>query len=170
MPELIAPIGFPEPEAAPGTVVVAESGLGLYRQQLSDGTHHLVADEPTTVGGGGEGPGPYDLLLMSLGACTAMTLRMYANREGLPLERTIVRLRHSRVYATDSEACVTKPTMLDHIDRHIELWGPLDGAQAARLMEIADKCPVHRTLTSQIKITTHRTETQAPVAPVDGNV
>jgi putative redox protein len=162
--------GFAEPPVAPGTVVVAGDGLGRYSQQLLDGHHKLTADEPISVGGGDAGPGPYELLLMSLGACTSMTLRMYADQHGWPLERVIVRLKHDRVYAKDCAECETKAGMLDRIDREIELQGVLDEAQTLRLMQIADKCPVHRTLIEQVKITTRRTETSPAVAPVGGTV
>jgi len=161
---------FAAPFVEPGTVVVSESGLGLFNQQVSDGRHAFTADEPTAAGGGDAGPGPYELLLMALGACTSMTLRLYAARHAMPLERVIVRLRHSRDYASDCADCAAKPVMLDHIDREIELLGALDEAQKAKLMEIADKCPVHRTLSSPIKITTRRREAQPTVAPLGGNV
>jgi putative redox protein len=165
MTDSIAPAPFPAPVVEAGTVVVSESGLGPFNQQLSDGLHALTADEPSAVGGGDAGPGPYELLLMALGACTSMTLRQYASRHAMPLERVIVRLRHSREYVADCEACATKPVMLDRIDREIELLGNLDEAQKAKLMEIAEKCPVHRTLSSPIKITTRRRDAQPTVAP-----
>lgn len=143
-----------EPSVISGTVVVAETGDGKFTQYLLDGRHHLLADEPTSVGGDDRGPGPYELLLMSLGACTSMTLRQYAMRKQLPLERVIVRLKHAKRYLEDCVECAYKPVMLDHIDREIELIGALDNEQKAQLMQIADKCPVHRTLTSKIIITT----------------
>jgi uncharacterized OsmC-like protein len=141
-----------EPPVAPGTVVVVESGEGRLKQHLLDGRHRLIADEPTSVGGDDAGPNPYELLLMSLGACTSMTLRLFARRKQWPLDRVIVRLRHARIHAEDCAACETKIGLIDRIDREIELQGALDAAQRARLMEIADKCPVHRTLTSEISI------------------
>ena len=101
------------------------------------------------------GPGPYDYLLAGLGACTSMTMRMYADRKSLPLERVTVTLKHSKIYATDCAECETKAGMLDQIDRTIAMEGTLDADQRQRLMEIADKCPVHRTLTSEIRILTH---------------
>ena len=143
----------PMPEVAPGTIVVAETGEGL-SQYLLDGRHVLQADEPVSAGGKDLGPGPYELLLMSLGACTSMTIRLYANRKGWPLERVIVRLRHFRDYATDCQAAEAAPVLLDHMERKIELLGALDDAQRQRLLEIAEHCPVHRTLTSKIKILT----------------
>jgi putative redox protein len=135
-------------------VVVRETGHGLFQQEIISGRHHLIADEPKDAGGLGSGPGPYDLLLAALGACTSMTLRLYADRKKLPLTRTQVRLRHSRIYATDCDECETKEGMLDRIERVITLEGDLDAEQRARLMEIADKCPVHRTLKSEIDIRT----------------
>jgi uncharacterized OsmC-like protein len=137
-----------------GTVVVRETGRGQFQQEIISGPHRLTADEPVSAGGLDTGPGPYDLLLAALGACTSMTLRLYADRKKLPLTRTQVRLRHSRIYATDCAECETKEGMLDRIERVITLEGNLDAEQRARLMEIADKCPVHRTLKSEIDIRT----------------
>jgi uncharacterized OsmC-like protein len=140
--------------APPGTVIVRETRRGKFQQDIISGTHHLTADEPVQVGGLDSGPGPYDLLLASLGACTSMTLRLYAERKKLPLTRVEVRLRHSRIYATDCAECETKEGMLDRIERVITLEGNLDADQRARLLEMADKCPVHRTLKSEIDIRT----------------
>ncbi len=136
------------------SVVVRETGHGLFQQEIISGRHHLIADEPKEVGGLGSGPGPYDLVLAALGACTSMTLRLYADRKKIPLKRTSVRLRHGKIYATDCAECETKEGMLDRIERVITLEGDLTAEQRARLMEIADKCPVHRTLTSEIDIRT----------------
>ena len=136
------------------TVVVRETLHGQFQQEIISGRHHLIADEPKDAGGLGSGLGPYDLLLASLGACTSMTLRLYADHKKLPLLRTQVRLRHSRVYATDCAECETKEGMLDRIERIITLEGELNAEQRARLLEIADKCPVHRTLKSEIDIRT----------------
>jgi uncharacterized OsmC-like protein len=141
-------------ESAFNTVVVRETGHGLFQQEIISGRHHLIADEPKDAGGLGSGPGPYDFLLAALGACTSMTLRLYADRKKFPLTRTQVRLRHSRIYATDCAECETKEGMLDRIERVIILEGDLDAEQRARLMEIADKCPVHHTLKSEIDIRT----------------
>jgi putative redox protein len=138
----------------PGWIKVVESGDGKYANHLLDGRHRLLADEPAAAGGGDRGPGPYELLLMALGACTSMTLRIYADRKSWPLTRTSVRLHHRKIHAEDCADCETKHGLLDHIERVIELEGPLDEAQRKRLLEIADMCPVHRTLTSEIKIET----------------
>jgi putative redox protein len=141
------------------TVVVRETLHGQFQQEIISGRHHLIADEPKDAGGLGSGLGPYDLLLASLGACTSMTLRLYADHKKLPLTRVSVRLQHGRIYANDCAECETKEGMIDRIERMITLEGELDAGQRARLMEIADKCPVHRTLTSEINIRT--TETAA---------
>lgn len=138
----------------PRFVVVRETRKGKFQQEIVAGAHRLLADEPVDVGGLGSGLGPYDLLLAALGACTSMTLRLYADQKKLPLTRVEVRLRHDRIYATDCAECETKEGLLDHIERVITLEGALDAGQRARLMEIADKCPVHRTLTSEICIHT----------------
>ena len=137
-----------------GTVIVRETRLGLFQQEIIAGRHHLIADEPVNVGGLDSAPGPYELLLAALGACTSMTLRLYADRKKLPLTRTEVRLRHSRVYATDCAECETKEGMLDRIECVITLEGDLDAQARRQLLEIADKCPVHRTLVSEIDIRT----------------
>ena len=135
-------------------VIVTETRQGRFQQEVRTGKHLFLADEPIEVGGLDSGPGPYDLLLAALGACTAMTLRLYAERKALPLDRVTVRLSHSKIYVEDCANCETKEGMLDRIDRAITLSGSLDESQRARLMEIADKCPVHRTLTSEIEIKT----------------
>lgn len=138
----------------PSAVVVHETRQGRFQQEITVGAHRLLADEPRDVGGLDSGPGPYDLVLAGLGACTAMTLRLYAERKALPLERVTVELKHSRIHAADCEDCETKEGMLDRIERSITLRGALDAEQRRRLLEIADKCPVHRTLTSEIDIRT----------------
>ncbi|MGH6769489.1 MAG: bifunctional alpha/beta hydrolase/OsmC family protein [Xanthobacteraceae bacterium] len=137
-----------------GTVVVTETRLGRFQQDATIGKHRLTADEPVSSGGLDSGPSPYDLLLAALGACTAMTLRIYAEHKKLPLERVSVELRHSKVHAADCEDCETKEGKIDRIERAIALTGALDEEQRKRLLEIADKCPVHRTLTSEIDIRT----------------
>jgi putative redox protein len=131
---------------------VIVSSAGYLRQEVTAGHHKLVIDEPVEVGGTDQGPDPYSLLLAALGACTSMTLQMYARRKGWPLERVQVVLSHSRVYAKDCGACQTREGMVSRIERRITLSGPLDEAQRARLLEIAQKCPVHKTLSSEISI------------------
>ena len=142
----------------PGWIEVMESGDGKFTEHLFDGRHRLIADEPVAAGGNDRGPGPYELLLMALGACTTMTLRLYADRKRWPLERVSVRLHHAKIYAADCADCETKQGKLDRIERVIELEGALDPTQRRRLLEIADMCPVHRTLTSEIKIETRLME------------
>jgi len=137
-----------------GTVVVRETRVGLFQQEIIAGPHRFLADEPVKAGGLDSGPGPYDLLVAALGACTSMTLRLYADRKRLPLTRTRVRLRQNKIHAIDCAECETKEGMIDRIERVITLEGDLDAAQRARLMEIADMCPVHRTLKSEIDIRT----------------
>jgi uncharacterized OsmC-like protein/fermentation-respiration switch protein FrsA (DUF1100 family) len=146
--------GASEAPHDPETVVVRETRQGRFQQEIAVGAHRFLADEPLDVGGLDSGPGPYDLLLAGLGACTAMTLRLYAERKALPLEQATVELKHSRIHAADCEDCETKEGMLDRIERAITLRGALDAEQRRRLLEIADKCPVHRTLTSEIDIRT----------------
>jgi uncharacterized OsmC-like protein len=138
----------------PGTVIVRETGLGVFQQEIIAGRHHFLADEPLNAGGLDSGLGPYELLLAALGACTSMTLRLYADRKKLPLTRTLVRLRHSRIYGSDCAECETKEGKLDRIECIITLEGDLDADARKRLLEIADKCPVHRTLKSEIDIRT----------------
>ncbi|MEK9278790.1 MULTISPECIES: bifunctional alpha/beta hydrolase/OsmC family protein [unclassified Bradyrhizobium] len=139
---------------APRQVVVQETRKSKFNQIVSVGPHRLVADEPVAVGGEDAGPGPYDFLLAGLGACTSMTMRLYADRKSLPLDRVTVTLKHSKIYAKDCAECETREGMLDQIDRVIAMEGTLDAEQRKKLMEIADKCPVHRTLTSEIRIVT----------------
>jgi putative redox protein len=137
-----------------GTVLVRETGDGKFQQEILSGPHRFLADEPVEVGGQDSGPGPYDLLLAGLGACTSMTLRLYADGKKLPLERVSVRLTHNKIHAEDCLNCETKEGMVDRIDRSITFEGALDAEQRKRLLEIADKCPVHRTLKSEIEIRT----------------
>ena len=136
-----------------GWVVVRGKAGGL-AQEIEAGIHHLVSDEPVSAGGTATGPTPYDLLLSALGACTSMTLMMYAGRKKWPLEGVNVALRHSRVHAQDCSTCDSTPARLTLIEREIELTGALDDEQRKRLLEIADRCPVHQTLTSAITIKT----------------
>jgi putative redox protein len=137
-----------------------------FAQEIAVGRHRLTGDEPTSVGGTDTGPNPYDFLLAALGECTSMTLALYARREGWPLEAVTVRLRHSKIHTADCQECETKERLLDHIDRDVELSGMLSDAQRARLIEIANKCPVHRTLTGGIHIRTRLTRHDAdPFSP-----
>ena len=141
------------PTSSEGTVTVTEAGSGTYTQEITAGPHGLGADEPKPIGDDA-GPTPYDLLLAALGSCTSMTVRMYADRKAWPLERVRVTLRHSRIHAQDCAECETTKGWIDHIDRDVELTGDLDDTQRERLMHIADRCPVHQTLTSEVHITT----------------
>lgn len=131
---------------------VIVSSDGYLRQKIAAGSHTLIADEPRESGGGDAGPDPYSLLLAALGACTSMTLQLYARRKQWPLEKVEVRLRHSRIHADDCENCRTEEGRVDRIERHISLTGQLSEEQRARLLEIAARCPVHRTLSSEISI------------------
>jgi putative redox protein len=143
------------PTAPPGTVVVEETRAGKFTQLIRSGAHLLTADEPVDAGGADTGPGPYDLLLAGLGACTSMTLRMYAEHKGWPLDRVTVELKHQKIHASDCAECETREGKIDRIERSITLAGPLDGEQRRRLLEIADKCPVHRTLHSEVQVVTN---------------
>jgi len=138
----------------PGMVAVQETREGKLAQVIRAGRHMLRADEPVSYGGNDSGPSPYDLLLASLGACTSMTIRMYADLKQLPLERVTVRLKHEKIHAQDCAECETREGRIDKIEREIELTGALDGTQRAKLLEIANKCPVHRTLHSEVYIPT----------------
>ena len=152
--DLAVPEQDADPGEAPRHVVVRETRNSKFQQTITTGPHHLLADEPVSAGGEDSGPGPYDFLLASLGACTSMTMRMYADRKSLPLERVTVTLKHQKIHAEDCAECETRTGMLDQIDRVIAMDGALDAEQRKKLMEIADKCPVHRTLTSEIRILT----------------
>jgi putative redox protein len=147
----------PHPTPAPpdleGIVVVRGAADG-FAQEIAAGSHHFRSDEPAAVGGTDTGPTPYDLLLAALGSCTSMTVGMYARRKQWPLERVTVQLRHSRVHAADCAACDSTEAKLTVIDRDIQLDGALDEEQRARLLAIANRCPVHLTLTSKIDIRT----------------
>ena len=132
--------------------VVVRGDAGSFKQEIIAAKHRLVADEPVSAGGADAGPDPYDYLLTALGVCTSMTVGLYARRKQIPLENITVSLRHSRIYAKDCEECETKEGMLDRIDVELDLTGPLSAEQHDKLMEIAAKCPVHRTLTSEINI------------------
>ena len=132
--------------------IVVRGGADSFKQEIIAGKHRLVADEPVSAGGGDAGPDPYEYLLASLGVCTSMTVGLYARRKQFPLENIKVSLWHSRIHATDCEECETREGMVDRIDVEVELTGALSAEQHAKLMDIAAKCPVHRTLTSEINI------------------
>ena len=136
----------------PGEVKV--SGEGGIAQLIETSTHTLMSDEPVSVGGTDRGPNPYDLLLAALGSCTAMTVRMYAARKQWPLDDVSVVLRHSRIHARDCEHCETEKGRLDRIEKRVTITGDLDAEQHERLMQISERCPVHRTLKSEIDIVT----------------
>ena len=138
----------------PREVVVHGDAKG-FTQEIIAGPHQLTADEPKGVGGNDKGPTPYDLLLAALGSCTSITVTMYAQRKGWPLRGVSTRLRHSRIHATDCAECETKEGKLDHIELQIRLEGPLlSDEQRTKLLEIAEKCPVHRTLVTENVIST----------------
>lgn len=143
------------PESSEWTVEVTGGKSGLEQQVAVAAGHSFVADEPEAVGGKNLGPSPYDLLLAALATCTSMTLRMYADRKQWPLEGVRVRVRHRRVHAEDCRDCEQKDGFVTEIEREVGLDGPLDADQRTRLLEIANKCPVHRTLENEIKIRTH---------------
>jgi len=142
------------PAAADDNRVVASIGPKGFYTEIVAGTHRMVADEPVAVGGTDAGPTPYDLLVAGLGACTTMTLRMYADRKKWPLESVKVHLRHRKIHAKDCRECESESGYVDRIDRELELVGPLTPEQRRRMMEIADKCPVHKTLHSEIRVVT----------------
>jgi putative redox protein len=141
------------PKVSPGEVLVTELDKRFLRG-LYAANHQLNGDEPRSAGGSDLGPSPYELLLMSLGACTSMTLRMYANHKQLELDDIEITLRHDRVHADDCADCVEQPRRIERISREIQLFGSLTDAQRQRLLEIADRCPVHRTLESELQIVT----------------
>ena len=141
-----------EPKNAKPADVVVRGNASGFLQEVVSGKHHLRADEPVSAGGSDLAPGPYDYLLVALGVCTSMTVGLYARRKKWPLENIVVSLWHSRIHAKDCEECETKEGMLDRIEASIALTGALTLEQNAKLMEIAGKCPVHRTLKSEINI------------------
>lgn len=135
------------------TQVIAKIDQSKYKTTLTNGRHEILADEPAPYGTD-LGPSPYDYLLMALGSCVAMTLRMYADRKKWNLQNVEVHLSQERIYAKDCEKCESEDGYVHHIVKKVKLIGNLDEAQRARLLEIADKCPVNKTLLNEIKITT----------------
>ncbi len=147
------PVRTTEKSGVRSEVVVRGSAAG-FAQEIVAGPHRMAADEPVSAGGTDTGPTPYDFLLAALGACTSITVGMYARRKGWPLEEVTVNLRHAKIHASDCAECETKEGMLDRIERDIHFAGSLTHEQRSKLLEIANKCPVHRTLTSEIVIKT----------------
>ncbi|MDQ2694769.1 MAG: bifunctional alpha/beta hydrolase/OsmC family protein [Pseudomonadota bacterium] len=146
-------------QAEEGNRVVVRTEQGGFRSEVMVRGHALVADEPVSVPGGTDaGPTPYDLLVAGLGACTTMTVHMYAQRKGWPLEAATARLSHQKIHADDCTGCETRQGYIDHIDRELELTGPLDAEQRRKLLEIAEKCPVHRTLHAEVVVNTRLKE------------
>jgi putative redox protein len=140
-------------QSEPGHVIVHGTAAG-FAQEVEIGSHEVYADEPVSFGGNDSGPSPYDLLLAALGSCTSMTIGFYARKRRWPLEKITVSLRHSRIHAADCEECETKEGKIDRIELDIQLTGSLTDEQRAKLIEMAGKCPVHQTLTSEINIKT----------------
>ena len=141
-------------EQAEAAHAIVHGTAAGFAQKIEIGSHHLEADEPVSFGGTDRGASPYDLLLAALGSCTSMTIGLYARKRRWPLENITVSLRHSKIYAADCEDCETREGKVDRIWRDIHLTGALTDEQRAKLMEIANKCPVHQTLTSEINIKT----------------
>jgi putative redox protein len=149
-----APFDDPSKQNPADNRVVVRTGKFGYQTEIQANGHRMIADEPIPVGGSDTGPSPYDLLVAALGACTSMTLRMYADRKKWPLDAITVRLMHRKIHARDCEGCDKEGAKMDHIDRELELLGDLDEDQRAKLLQIADRCPVHRTLHSPIRVET----------------
>ncbi len=133
-------------------IIVRESGKNKFAQEIITGNHILIADEPIASGGNDTGPSPYDFLLIALGTCTSMTLRMYADLKKIPLEKITVKLKHEKIHESDCANCENTNSKIDLIDRQIDLQGNLTQEQRIKLLNIANKCPVHLTLTSKIII------------------
>lgn len=152
LPDTSTPASIP-PEVIDNRVIARTTADG-FRTELFANGFPLIADEPVDLGGGNEGPSPYEYLLAALGACTGMTLQLYARKKGWPLNDVVVRLSHQKIHAEDCRDCDEKDRRIDSIERELEISGELDGAQRQRLMEISDRCPVHRTLTGEVRIKT----------------
>jgi len=148
---------------ASGNIVVEETGQGRLQNEIRVGPHSFLADEPKSLGGDGAGPTPYDLIAAGLGACKSMTMRLYAERKGIPLDRIRVVLSHGRVHAADCADCETVNGQIDVFDVHVALEGGLDEQQQVRLLEIADRCPVQRTLRGEVKVRTTSTPPQGGI-------
>ena len=157
LPLSAAPVKVPA-----GVVSVVETGSGKFTNLIRTATHSIHADEPLSAGGEDRGLSPYELLSAALGACTSMTLRMYADLKKLPLEHVRVEVRHDKMHAADCTDCETREGRIDRFERAITLDGPLDSAQRAKLLEIADKCPVHRTLHAEVQVVTRLNENASP--------
>lgn len=153
-PESALTAGRDEAALPEGTVQVVERGTGAFAVDIRSGRHRWISDEPTGVGGDDLGPGPYDMLVAALGACTVMTMRMYARQKKWPLDKVTVALSHGKIHASDCAECETRAGRVDRIERVITITGALDTTQRRRLMEIADKCPVHRTLHAEMLVVT----------------
>jgi putative redox protein len=159
--ETVTAAGIETENRPPADVVVRGKASGFF-QEIMAGAHPLQGDEPVSAGGTGAAPDPYDYLLTALGTCTSMTVGLYARRKKIPLENITVSLRHSRIHAKDCADCETKEGLLDRINLEIELTGTLTTEQRAKLMEVAGKCPVHRTLKSEIDIRIEAVQTVSP--------
>ena len=146
------PASTAESPAGSHDVIVTEAGDGNFAQTVNAGRHWLRADEPLSIGGDDSGPSPYQLLSAALGACTSMTMRMYANQKKLPLDKVTVTVKHEKIHAEDCVECETRVGKIDKIEREIQMEGDLTDEQQKRLMRIADMCPVHRTLHSEVLI------------------
>ena len=150
----LPPVPEDDRRTEPGEVLVEETGHGRFANDVVIGSHRLRADEPRDAGGDDTGPSPYGYLAAALGACTSMTLRVYADRKQWPLERVSVTVAHDRIHAADCEECETKTGKIDRFDRTLRLLGPLSAEQRQRLIEIADRCPVHQTLHGPVQVRT----------------
>ena len=151
MTEIVTTDDAPHDGTTLPDVIVRGDATG-FAQRIQIGSHHLQADEPVGIGGTASAPDPYEYLLAGLGACTSMTIGLYARRNKWPLKDVTVNLRHSRIHAQDCAECDTKTGLLDRIELEIDLKGELTPEQRAKLIEIAHKCPVHRTLKSELEI------------------